>query len=129
MKNRLILPILLSLSLLLVSCGGGGGGSTIADSRLTSSPPQSFTQAEKDFVYGLFTTEYLWYDEVASDVDYSAFDTPQALIDKLRVPKDRWSFMVTQEEYENNTNQKTAGFGFGYINDFTVFIVRIDSPA
>lgn len=130
MKNRLILPLLLSLSLLLVSCGGGGGGgSTIADSKLATSSTQSFTQDEKDFVYGLFTTEYLWYDEVASNVDYSAFDTPQTLIEGLRVPKDRWSFMVTQEEYENNTNQKTAGFGFGYINDFTVFIVRIDSPA
>jgi len=130
MKNRFIHPLLLSLSLLLVSCGGGGGGnSTIADSRLASSPPQSFTQAEKDFVYGLFMTEYLWFNEVASNVDYSAFDTPQTLIEGLRVPKDRWSFMVTKEEYENNANQKTAGFGFGYINDFTVFLVRIDSPA
>jgi len=130
MKNRFMLPLLLSLSLLLVSCGGGGGGSggVIAD-RSPSSPTQSFTQTEKDFVYGLFTTEYLWFDKVASNVDYSAFDTPQALIDGLRVPDDRWSFMVTKEEYENNANQKTAGFGFGYINDFTVYIVRIDAPA
>ena len=130
MKNRFIHPLLLTISLLLVSCGGGGNnGSTIADSSLISSPTQSFTQAEKDFVYGLFTTEYLWYDEVASNVDYSVFDTPQALIDGLRVTQDKWSFMMTQEEYENNTNQKTAGFGFGYMNDFTVFLVRINAPA
>ncbi len=129
MKNRLIRPLLLSLSLLLVSCGGGGSG-TITDSRITASAStQSFTQAEKDFVYRLFTTEYLWYDEVASNVDYSAFDTPQALIDGVKVPQDKWSFMITQEEYENSVNQKTAGFGFGYTNDFTVFIVRIDAPA
>ena len=131
MKNRFILPLLLSLSLLLVSCGGGGGG-TIADSRITAStsaPTQSFTQAEKDFLYGLFTTEYLWYDEVASNVDYSAFDTPQALIDGVKVPQDKWSFMITQEEYENSVNQKTAGFGFRYKNDFMILQVLINAPA
>lgn len=128
MKNRFILPLLLSLSLLLVSCGGGSsssdGGSIIA-----KPPSGSFPQAEKDFVYGLFTTEYLWYDEVASDVDYSAFDTPQALIDGLKVEKDRWSFAMTEQEYEDYVNQKTAGFGFGYTKDFTIYLVRIDAPA
>ena len=131
MKNRSILSLLLLLSFLLASCGGGGksNDSTIADSRLISSPTQSFTQAEKDFVYGLFTTEYLWYDEVDSNVDYSAFDTPQALIDGLKVEQDKWSFSITEQEYEDMANQKTAGFGFGYSNDFTVFIVRIGAPA
>ena len=127
MKNKFILPLLLSLSFLLVSCGGGGSG---GDGTIIAKPPSpSFTQAEKDFVYGLFTTEYLWYDEVASDVDYSAFDTPQALINGVRVPQDKWSFMITQEEYENSVNQKTAGFGFRYKNDFMVLQVLIDAPA
>ena len=126
MKNRFILPLLLSLSLLLVSCGGGGGG----DGSIIAKPPSpSFTQAEKDFVYGLFTTEYLWYDEVSSNVDYSAFDTPQALIDGVKVPQDKWSFMITQEEYENSANQKTSGFGFRYKNDFMILQVLINAPA
>ena len=128
MKNKFILPLLFSLSLLLVSCGGGGssgdGGSIIA-----KTPSESFTQAEKDFVYGLFTTEYLWYDEVASDVDYSTFDTPQALINGVRVPQDKWSFMITQEEYEDSVNQKTSGFGFRYKNDFMILQVLINAPA
>jgi len=127
MKNKFILPLLLSLSLLLVSCGGGGSGS--GGSIIAKPPSESLSQAEKDFVYGLFTTEYLWYDEVSSDVDYSAFDTPQALINGVRVPQDKWSFMVTEEEYENSVNQKTAGFGFRYKDDFMVLQVLINAPA
>ena len=117
MKNRLIFPLLLSLSLLLVSCGGGGGGGG------------SFTDSsENAFVNNLFHTEYLWFDEVA-DVDYNAYDTPQALIDALKVPQDKWSFSITESQYEDMVNQKTAGFGFGYTTDFRVFLVRISSPA
>ena len=130
MKNRFILPLLLSLSLLFVSCGGGSDSGTIADSGITaSSATQPFTQAEKDFLYRLFTTEYLWYDEVSSNVDYSTFDTPQALIDGVRVPQDKWSFMITWEEYENSANQKTAGFGFRYKDDFRILQVLINAPA
>jgi C-terminal processing protease CtpA/Prc len=127
MKNKFILPLLLFLSLLLVSCGGGGSGS--GGSIIAKPPSESFPQAEKDFVYRLFTTEYLWYDEVSSNVDYSAFDTPQALINGIRVPQDKWSFMVTEEEYENSVNQKTAGFGFRYKDDFMVLQVLINAPA
>ncbi len=128
MKKRFILPLLLSLSLILVSCGGSGGGSN-GGSIVVKPPAGSFPQAEKDFVYGLFTSEYLWYDEVASNVDYSAFDTPQALIDGLKVEKDRWSFAMTDQEYEDYVNQKTAGFGFRYKNDFMILQVLIDAPA
>lgn len=123
--HRLIFPLLLSLSLLLVSCGGGGG--TVADaSRLTDS--QTFSSSEKAFVNDLFHTEYLWFDDVA-DIDYNAYDAPQALINALRVPDDKWSFTLTQAQYEDMVNQKTAGFGFGYKSDFTIYMVRIDSPA
>jgi len=128
MKNRLIFPLLLSLSLLLVSCGGGGGdGGRLTDaSRFTNS--QIFSSSEKAFVNNLFHTEYLWFDEVA-DVDYNAYDTPQALIDALKVPQDKWSFMITKSQYDDMVNQKTAGFGFGYTDGFLIYLVRIDSPA
>jgi hypothetical protein len=125
LKKR-IFPLILSLSFLLVSCGGGGG-STVGNSLLTGD--DSFSSAEKEFVYTLFNTEYLWFDEVDSNVDYNAFDTPQALIDGLRVPQDKWSFSMTQKEYEDYSNQKTTGFGFGYTVDFTIYMVRIDAPA
>jgi len=120
MKNRLFAPLLLSLSLLLVSCGNGGDG---------TNPTENFSSAEKSFVYDLFTTEYLWFDEVDTTVEYTTFDEPQALIDALRVEKDLWSFTMTEQEYENYVNQKTAGFGFRYKDDFLIMQVLIDAPA
>jgi len=119
MKNRSLIPLLLSLSLLLASCGGGGD--TVTDA-------QTFSSSEKAFVNELFHTEYLWYDDVAN-IDYNAYDAPQALIDALKVPQDRWSFSITETEYDDMVNQKTAGFGFGYVDDFQVYLVRLGSPA
>lgn len=124
MKKNHLYALLLSLSLLLLGCGGGGGSGT---ARVIAG--EEFSTAEKSFVYDLFTTEYLWYDEVDSNVDYTAFDTPQALIDGLRVTQDRWSFTITEAEYDDMVNQKTAGFGFGYVEGYTLYLVRIGAPA
>jgi len=114
--------LLLSLSLIFVSCGGGGNTGT----RVVIN--KSFLSAEKAFVNNLFHTEYLWFDDVV-EVDYNAYDEPQLLINALRVPQDKWSFTITEDAYEDMVNQRTAGFGFGYTEDFTIYIVRIDSPA
>ena len=120
MKYKILTSLLLSLSLLLSSCGGSGGGSST----------QTFTLAEKKFVHDLFLTEYLWYDEVASNINYEEYSTAQSLVDELRVdPPDQWSFTMTSQEYEDYTNQKTIGFGFGYTTDLNIFLVRINAPA
>ena len=52
--------ISLLLVSLLVGCSGGGVSGL-------------FTEQEKNFVYGLFKSEYLWYDEVAEDVDLTSY--------------------------------------------------------
>ena len=128
MKYKICAPLLLSLSLLLSSCGSSGssGGTNIPPVEST----EPFSLAEKEFVHGLFLTEYLWYDQVTSNIDYNNFSTPQSLIDGLRVlPPDQWSFSVTADQYEDGANQKTIGFGFGYSSDFNIYLVRIGSPA
>ena len=120
MYTKVIYPLLLSVSLLLVACGGGDSSSLPTT--------QAFTTNEKSFVNDLFHTEYLWFDEVV-DVDYNSYETPQSLIDALRVTQDKWSFSMTESEYEDMVNQTTAGFGFGYTADFTLYLVRINAPA
>lgn len=134
MKNKILLPLIFSLSLLLLnSCGSGssssGSSSFVPD--VIDDINQTFTLNEKKFLHHLFLTEYLWYDQVASNVDYDAFTTPQPMIDELKVnPPDLWSFSMTAQEYEDFANQKTIGFGFAYRStNFTLFLVRIDSPA
>lgn len=114
MSNKHFLSIFFSLTLLLTACGSNS----------------NFTQQEKEFIHNLFLTEYLWYDQVASNVEYAAYATPQSMINDLRVdPPDVWSYSITQDQYEDYVNQKTAGFGFGYTPNLQIFLVRIDAPA
>ncbi len=129
MKHKILLPLILSLSLVLLNSCGSGSSSTVADT--IDDIDETFTLTEKEFLHNLFLTEYLWYDEVASNVDYETFTTPQSMINELRIdPPDLWSFTMTAQEYEDFANQQTIGFGFGYEStNFTLFLVRIDSPA
>jgi len=126
MRYRQVLLSVLSTVLLLLSGCGGGSDSTTSSYTV----PQIFTEAEKEFVHHLFLTEYLWYWDVPANIDYEHYTTPSSLVDALRVdPPDRWSFTVTAQEYEDFLNQETAGFGFGYLSDFTIFMVQLGSPS
>ncbi|MCW8820876.1 MAG: S41 family peptidase [Sulfurovum sp.] len=121
MTHKFPLFFILSITLLLNSCGS----STSSDEEV-----QIFSLDEKQFLHNLFLNEYLWYDQVASNVDYAQFTQAQEMINALRNdPPDQWSFTMTQQEYTDYTNQKTAGFGFGYRTDFFIYYVRINAPA
>ncbi len=121
MYNKLLIPLFIVLLSILTSCGSNSHKDT---------QQNIFSLDEKKFVHNLFLTEYLWYDEVSQNVDYTLIDTPQDLINTLRIPPtDKWSFTMTKKEYDNFVNQKTVGFGFSYSQDFTLFMVRIDAPA
>lgn len=115
MRYLFFLSSLLSFSLFFNACGSNS---------------DTFTQSEKEFVHNLFLTEYLWYDEVASNVDYDSLTSPQEMIDALKVtPPDKWSFTLTKDEFEDISNQTATGFGFGYTSNFQIYLVRIAAPA
>lgn len=121
MKQKLLFSLFISLFIFLNSCGSNAKSDTAT---------QAFTLDEKRFVHDLFLSEYLWYDQVASNVDYTKLTSPQNMINILRVnPPDIWSLTMTQDAYEDFVNQKTAGFGFGYTKNLQVFLVRINAPA
>ena len=118
MANKIFLSFIFSISLLLNSCGSSDNGEV-----------QVFSLEEKQFLHNLFLTEYLWYDQVASNIDYTQYTDPKLMINDLRIdPPDEWSFTMTQQEYEDHANQKTAGFGFGYTADFFINLVCINAP-
>ncbi|MEA2047169.1 MAG: S41 family peptidase [Campylobacterota bacterium] len=125
MFKRQIFPVLFISIFIFNACGSSGTSSSVNDTN------ESFTLSEKQFLHNLFLTEYLWYDQVASNIDYDMLTTPQSMINELKVmPPDLWSFTMTTEQYEDFANQKTIGFGFGYESEtFTIYLVRIDSPA
>jgi C-terminal processing protease CtpA/Prc len=122
---------MLAIALLFTACGsqkyphGSPGGD---DGGGNNNP--SFSNNEKAYLYNLFLTEYYWYDKVPEKFDYSSYTEPKPMIDDLKyADKDRWSFAMTKQEYNDFAEQKTAGFGFGYTPDMFIYMVRIDSPA
>jgi len=90
------------------------------------------TSFDKQGLYNLFQTEYFWAKETKKNLDVSAYNEPQKLIDDIKYKDDRWSFAVTPELYNNATSQKSIGFGFSCHDIETgclITYVRIDSPA
>lgn len=124
--------LLVALLFVFVGCGtttggygGSGGGSAVGGS--TNS---AFDAQEKDFLYNLFLTEYYWSDSVSRQFDATPYTEPQAMIDVLKNSAvDRWSFAITQQEYDNFSAQVTSGFGFGYADGFVIYLTHINSPA
>ena len=129
MKHTFFLTLILTVSLFLNACGSNSNTDTVY---VIENPaePQTFSLEEKKFLHNLFLTEYLWYGQIASNIDYKQYIDPQSMINDLRFdPPDQWSFTMTQEEYEDYSNQNTEGFGFGFTSDFFIYLVRINAPA
>lgn len=117
MSSAYKIPIYIFTLLLLVACGGGSPGTA-----------KDFSQKEKSFLYRLFHTEYLWYDQVKTESEHP-YTTPRSMVESLRVnPPDKWSFTMTRKEWENYSRQKTQGFGFSYTQSYRIVVVLIDSP-
>jgi len=85
----------------------------------------------KQDLYHLFQTEYFWATETEKDIDYTVYTSPQSLINDVKNSKDRWSFSITKQAYQDIISQKSGGFGFS-CQDVSagchVVYVRIDSP-
>ncbi|WP_333606632.1 S41 family peptidase [Arsukibacterium sp.] len=56
---------------------------------------------------------YLWYRELKSGVDPLAFSDPSAFIRAVRADRDRFSFIISEQEYQDRyINAVFFGFGF-----------------
>ncbi len=117
MRYKLLLSLLFSLLFFLNSCG-------------SNSHDDGFYLQEKKFVHNLFLTEYLWADQVASNIDYSLYSHPQELVNALKYDLyDKWSGVTTKQALEDRNNQKRAGYGFKVTSNFIVVYTLINSPA
>jgi C-terminal peptidase prc len=113
--------------ILLSACGNNSSHKNLP---ANSTKPAVFDESEKSYLYSLFQAEYYWNDQVPQNFDYSAYTEPQPMIDALKYTTlDHWSFALTRQQYDEMSTQKTAGFGFGYQGDFTIYTVLIGSPA
>lgn len=99
---------------------------------LAEKPTSKMPLFDNQGLYKLFQTEYFWANKTKKNLDVSTYTEPQKLIDDLKYKKDRWSFAVTPELYNDAVSQKSVGFGFSCQDigrGCLITYVRIDSPA
>ena len=132
-KSLLCIGVTLALS----ACGGsdsnnsnnsGGSGSGGNNYAFCSAEYQN----EEFFEY--MKDDYFWASQLPESLDPEAFDDVYAVLEELRAPEDTYSYILTEEEYDNLFVSATY-FGFGFsmeqISDNRVKIrfVYDDSPA
>lgn len=116
--------LLIGIAATLSACGGSD------DSNYATCSVED--QNQRFFNY--MKEDYFWADQLQDSIDPEAFDDVYAVLEELRVPEDRYSYILTEEEYEQlYVNATYYGFGFSMeqISDTRVKIrfVYNDSPA
>ncbi|MDV6315449.1 S41 family peptidase [Idiomarina sp. HP20-50] len=108
-KSLLCIGVTLALS----ACGGsdsssqGNSGGTGNDYEFCSVEYQN----EQFFEY--MKEDYFWADQLQDSLDPEAFDDVYAVLEELRVPEDRYSYILTEEEYDQLFVTATY-YGFGF---------------
>ncbi|MGL1934262.1 MAG: S41 family peptidase [Fibrobacterales bacterium] len=69
-------------------------------------------------IYDAMQYYYLWYDSIP-DVNPENFTTPYALVENITDNRlDKWSFLLTREEYDQY--QEGESYGYGFIPAYSV---------
>ncbi|NCB19500.1 MAG: hypothetical protein EOM61_07770 [Bacteroidia bacterium] len=90
----------------------------------------------KKYAYDLMNDIYYWYKDVPKNINPKPINTIQAYFDTLMVPVDRWSWMMTGQEYLSSESGIVETYGMSisqpidYYNDYGVRVryVHPSSP-
>ena len=86
---------------ILNACGGGSRSACSVDE-------------QNSYVYNYMKDNYLWYKEM-KEVDYTKYGSVYDLFADLKVPQDRWSFIVDKQVFDDYFSGKGyIGFGFKF---------------
>ena len=81
---------------------------------------------EKSYLYSLMKDVYYWYKEMPTNIDPAPISSIYDYFDTLLVPKDRWSWMMSGEEYTDSEKGIYLTYGasysqpIDYYNDYSV---------
>ena len=119
--------VLLPILFILTACGGGGGNNPTGIEVAECS-----VEGQNEFVYNVMKDLYLYYDEIPS-VNPRDYASPRALLEAIKAPNDRFSFIADQQAQQNFFEAGTYnGLGFSFSNDedfLTITLVYDDSSA
>lgn len=133
---RVLSTLAISLSLLLTACGSSDSDDDSVDV-LPPPPPigQCSAQDQNQQLIGLLRRDYLWNDDLPANINPASYPTPYHLLDDVLPPQDRFSFILTEQEYEDiYINAVFFGMGFGRQDDTNTGVIRVryvyeNSPA
>ena len=100
--------IALFVAATLTACGGGDSGNDNSNNYQTCSATDQNIR-----FYNEMTEDYYWASELPDEFDPTAYADIYATLEALRVPQDRFSYILTEDEYESLiVNAEYIGFGF-----------------
>lgn len=102
MRALIIVTALFALS----GCGGGGSD----DASATTACQRTDINSQ---VFCALQQDYLWYSELPADINPGSYASPGAMLDAVAAPQDRYSFILTRQEYEDRFINATF-FGYGF---------------
>ena len=100
--------ILLTLLTTLAACGGGGS----SDNSTGATPICQRTDVNSR-VFCALQQDYLWYRDLPASINPDNYSSPSALLQAVVAPQDRYSFILTRQEYEDRFINATF-FGYGF---------------
>lgn len=100
--------ILLTLLTTLAACGGGGSG----DNTTGTTPICQRTDVNSR-VFCALQQDYLWYRDLPASINPDSYSSPEAMLQAVVAPQDRYSFILTRQEYEDRFINATF-FGYGF---------------
>ncbi|NWO02509.1 MAG: PDZ domain-containing protein [Idiomarinaceae bacterium] len=111
-KSLLCIGITLALS----ACDGSDSGSSgSSGSAGGGDNDYAFCSAEyqNEEFFEYMKEDYFWASQLQDSLDPEAFDDVYAVLEELRVPEDTYSYILTEEEYDDLFVSATY-FGFGF---------------
>jgi C-terminal processing protease CtpA/Prc len=65
-------------------------------------------------LFSLLQEKYFWNEDLPASINANAYESLPHALYELRDEKDRFSFVLTYEEYEDYANSVFFGYGFGH---------------
>jgi len=120
-------------AIILQGCGGGDSNSSTPSSSIAP-PEQCSVTGQKQLFLDYLRDDYFWAEDLPSDVNIDDYSDIFNMLAALRVPQDRFSFLLTNAEYQARyVDASFAGFGFSNqitaTNRALIRYVYADSPA
>ncbi len=70
---------------------------------------------------------YLWYDQLATDIDFRGWSEPGDFLRSLKYSADRFSYISKKEDHDDYYAGKYYGFGFGFrkLPEYVVYVTLV----